>query len=75
MQEAVEVPAIEPLAAAVAVADEAYRDRPVIGICNTWSELVNCNGHLRGLAQAVKRGVLQAGGFRSSFPSSRWASR
>jgi dihydroxy-acid dehydratase len=48
--------------------DEAYRGRPVIGICNSWSELVNCNVHLRELAQAVKRGVLQAGGFPLEFP-------
>jgi L-arabonate dehydrase len=50
------------------VTDEAFRDRPVIGICNSWSELVNCNVHLRGLAAAVKRGVLQAGGFPVEFP-------
>jgi dihydroxy-acid dehydratase len=50
------------------VSDEAFRGRPVIGICNSWSELVNCNVHLRGLAEAVKRGVLQAGGFPREFP-------
>jgi L-arabonate dehydrase len=50
------------------VTDETFRDRPVIGICNSWSELVNCNVHLRGLAAAVKRGVLQAGGFPLEFP-------
>jgi dihydroxy-acid dehydratase len=50
------------------VDDDAFRGRPVIGICNTWSELVNCNIHLRGLAEAVKRGVLQAGGFPREFP-------
>jgi L-arabonate dehydrase len=50
------------------VTDEAFRGRPVIGICNSWSELVNCNVHLRGLAEAVKRGVLQAGGFALEFP-------
>jgi L-arabonate dehydrase len=50
------------------VGDDTFRDRPVIGICNTWSELVNCNVHLRGLAEAVKRGVLQAGGFPREFP-------
>jgi dihydroxyacid dehydratase/phosphogluconate dehydratase len=48
--------------------DQAYRGRPVIGICNTWSELVNCNAHLRGLAEAVKRGVLQSGGVPLEFP-------
>jgi L-arabonate dehydrase len=50
------------------VGDDTYRGRPVIGICNSWSELVNCNVHLRGLAEAVKRGVLQAGGFPREFP-------
>ncbi len=53
---------------ATGVSDEAFRGRPVIGICNSWSELVNCNVHLRGLAEAVKRGVLQAGGFPREFP-------
>jgi L-arabonate dehydrase len=48
--------------------DEAFRGKPVIGICNSWSELVNCNVHLRGLAESVKRGVLQAGGFPLEFP-------
>jgi L-arabonate dehydrase len=50
------------------VTNETFRGRPVIGICNSWSELVNCNVHLRGLAEAVKRGVLQAGGFPVEFP-------
>jgi dihydroxy-acid dehydratase len=50
------------------VTDETFRGRPVIGICNSWSELVNCNIHLRGLAESVKRGVLQAGGFPVEFP-------
>jgi dihydroxy-acid dehydratase len=53
--------------------DDTIRDRPVVGICNSWSELVNCNLHLRGLAEAVKRGVWQAGGCRSSSPPSRSA--
>ncbi len=35
-----------------------FDGKPVIGICNTWSELTPCNGHLRELAEAVKRGVL-----------------
>lgn len=43
--------------------------RPVIGICNSWSELVHCNVHLRGLATAVKRGVLEAGGLPLEFPT------
>jgi dihydroxy-acid dehydratase len=50
------------------VSEESFRGKPVIGICNSWSELVNCNVHLRGLAEAVKRGVLQAGGFPREFP-------
>ena len=50
------------------VSDETFRGRPVIGICNSWSELTNCNIHLRGLAEAVKRGVFQAGGFPREFP-------
>jgi dihydroxy-acid dehydratase len=53
---------------ATGVSDETFRNRPVIGICNSWSELVNCHIHLRGLAEAVKRGVLQAGGFPREFP-------
>jgi dihydroxy-acid dehydratase len=48
--------------------DATYQDRPVIGICNSFSELVNCNSHLRGLAEATKRGVHQAGGFPLEFP-------
>ncbi len=43
--------------------------RPVIGICNSWSELVSCNVHFRGLAAAVKRGVLEAGGVPVEFPT------
>lgn len=45
-----------------------YKDRPVIGICNTWSELTPCNGHFRILAEMVKRGVYEAGGFPLEFP-------
>jgi dihydroxy-acid dehydratase len=48
--------------------DEALLDRPVVGIANTWSELVGCNVHLRAIAEAVKRGVLQAGGIPLEFP-------
>jgi dihydroxy-acid dehydratase len=47
----------------------ALGGRPVIGICNSWSELVNCNMHFRGLAEAVKRGVLLAGGLPLEFPT------
>ena len=43
--------------------------RPLIGICNAWSELVNCNVHFRALADAVKRGVWQAGGVPLEFPT------
>lgn len=49
--------------------DDADMARPVIGICNTYSELNNCNSHLRELAEAVKRGVWQAGGFPLEFPT------
>ncbi|MBS58130.1 MAG: dihydroxy-acid dehydratase [Chloroflexi bacterium] len=48
--------------------EESYEGKPVIGICNTWSELTHCNAHLRDLAEAVKRGVWQAGGFPMEFP-------
>ncbi|MFD6150356.1 IlvD/Edd family dehydratase [Streptomyces sp. NPDC060243] len=46
-----------------------FDGRPVIGICNSYSELTPCNGHLQILADAVKRGVLQAGGFPLEFPT------
>jgi L-arabonate dehydrase len=42
--------------------------RPVIGICNTWSELNPCNAHFRELAECVKRGVWESGGFPLEFP-------
>lgn len=45
-----------------------FQGKPVIGICNTWSELTPCNGHFRELAMSVKRGVLEAGGFPVEFP-------
>jgi dihydroxy-acid dehydratase len=44
-------------------------DKPVIGICNTWSELNHCHRHLREVAEAVKRGVWQAGGLPLEFPT------
>jgi dihydroxy-acid dehydratase len=47
----------------------AIQGRPIVGVCNSWSELVNCNVHFRGLAAAVKRGVLQAGGLPLEFPT------
>lgn len=49
--------------------DDIDMSRPVIGICNTYSELNNCNRHLREVAEAVKRGVWQAGGFPLEFPT------
>jgi dihydroxy-acid dehydratase len=49
--------------------DDADMARPLIGICNTYSEINNCNAHLRELAEAVKRGVWQAGGFPLEFPT------
>jgi L-arabonate dehydrase len=45
-----------------------FDGRPVIGICNTWSELNPCNAHFRELADCVKRGVWEAGGFPLEFP-------
>jgi L-arabonate dehydrase len=44
-------------------------DRPVVGICNSWSELNNCHSHFRELAEAVKRGVWEAGGIPAEFPT------
>lgn len=50
------------------VPNDAFDGRPVIGICNTWSELTPCNAHLRDLAERVKRGVYEMGGFPVEFP-------
>ena len=50
------------------IPDDHFDGRPVIGICNTWSELTPCNAHFRELAERVKRGVLEAGGFPLEFP-------
>src|ERR1700690_4675935 len=47
---------------------DLFDGRPVIGICNTWSELTPCNAHFRELAECVKRGVWEAGGFPLEFP-------
>jgi L-arabonate dehydrase len=47
---------------------DLFDGRPVIGICNTWSELNPCNAHFRELADSVKRGVWEAGGFPLEFP-------
>ncbi|HUG80726.1 MAG TPA: IlvD/Edd family dehydratase [Bryobacterales bacterium] len=49
--------------------DSVFQNKPVIGICNSWSELTNCNAHLRQVADAVKRGVWAAGGFPLEFPT------
>jgi L-arabonate dehydrase len=46
-----------------------FQNKPVIGICNSWSELNNCNAHLRTVAEAVKRGVFAAGGLPLEFPT------
>ena len=48
--------------------DHMFRGKPVIGICNTWSDLTPCNAHLREFADIVKRGVYEAGGFPLEFP-------
>ncbi|ASU35102.1 IlvD/Edd family dehydratase [Mucilaginibacter xinganensis] len=45
-----------------------FKGKPVIGICNTWSELTPCNAHFRELAESVKHGVYEAGGFPVEFP-------
>ena len=47
---------------------DVFDGRPVIGICNTWSELTPCNAHLRSIADHVKRGVWEAGGLPVEFP-------
>ncbi|MEX0929664.1 MAG: IlvD/Edd family dehydratase [Balneolales bacterium] len=44
------------------------KDKPVIGICNTWSELTPCNSHFRNLAQSVREGIIEAGGTPVEFP-------
>ena len=47
--------------------ERVFQGKPVIGICNSWSELNNCNAHLRQVAEAVKRAVWEAGGFPLEF--------
>ncbi len=49
--------------------EHVFDGRPVIGICNTWSELTPCNSHLRDIADYVKRGVWEAGGLPLEFPA------
>ncbi|MBA4057165.1 MAG: dihydroxy-acid dehydratase, partial [Marivirga sp.] len=50
------------------IPDYEFRGKPVIGICNTWSELTPCNAHFRELAESIKRGISEAGGFPVEFP-------
>ncbi|MCG2461631.1 dihydroxy-acid dehydratase [Flavobacteriaceae bacterium F89] len=50
------------------IPDHEFDGRPVIGICNTWSELTPCNAHFREFAEYIKRGVYEAGGFPLEFP-------
>ncbi|BFG75208.1 IlvD/Edd family dehydratase [Paraburkholderia terrae] len=50
------------------IPDHEFAGKPIIGICNTWSELTPCNAHFRKLAEHVKRGVYEAGGFPVEFP-------
>ena len=47
---------------------DLFEGKPVVGICNTWSELTPCNAHFRELAESVKKGVWEAGGFPVEFP-------
>ncbi|MCX6588301.1 MAG: dihydroxy-acid dehydratase [Acidobacteria bacterium] len=53
---------------ALGLSRQAFHGKPVVGICNSFSELNNCNAHLRQVADAVKRGVWAAGGFPLEFP-------
>jgi dihydroxy-acid dehydratase len=50
------------------VPHDQFDGRPVIGICNTFSELTPCNSHFRTLAEHVRQGILEAGGFPLEFP-------
>ncbi|MDP9043238.1 MAG: dihydroxy-acid dehydratase [Pseudomonadota bacterium] len=50
------------------IPDHEFQGKPIIGICNTWSELTPCNAHLRELAERVRRGVFEAGGYPVEFP-------
>jgi dihydroxy-acid dehydratase len=47
---------------------DVFDGRPIVGICNTWSELTPCNAHLRDFAEHVKRGVWESGGLPVEFP-------
>jgi len=50
------------------IPDHEFEGKPIIGICNTWSELTPCNAHFRQLAERVRRGVFEAGGYPVEFP-------
>ena len=50
------------------IPDHEFQGKPIIGICNTWSELTPCNAHFRKIAEHVKKGILEAGGFPVEFP-------
>lgn len=50
------------------IPDHEFHGKPIIGICNTWSELTPCNAHFRKIAEHVKKGILEAGGYPVEFP-------
>ncbi|EYR87111.1 IlvD/Edd family dehydratase [Acinetobacter baumannii] len=50
------------------IPDHEFQGKPIIGICNTWSELTPCNAHFRKIAEHVKKGILEAGGYPVGFP-------
>lgn len=50
------------------IPDHEFQGKPIIGICNTWSELTPCNAHFRKIAEYVKKGILEAGGYPVEFP-------
>ncbi|WP_217477173.1 IlvD/Edd family dehydratase [Stutzerimonas stutzeri] len=50
------------------IPDHEFQGKPIVGICNTWSELTPCNAHFRKIAEHVKKGVLEAGGYPVEFP-------
>ncbi|EXD27760.1 IlvD/Edd family dehydratase [Acinetobacter baumannii] len=50
------------------IPDHEFQGKPIIGICNTWSELTPCNAHFRKIAEHVKKGILEAGGYPVEVP-------
>lgn len=50
------------------IPDHHFQGKPVIGVCNTWSELTPCNAHFRQIAERVKNGIREAGGIPVEFP-------